>query len=139
MATSKIIFSNGKKLAMKSLFDADNTISFSWLALGYIKDTQAFNEESDFEEIIDETYSRIPLRYVPGSESVDSDTGKVTVAFEAELDYQNIITTKSINQLAVVDNGIAHSPETNFYSASIFPEFIKNNTNAMTFHIEFRF
>ena len=141
---SKIIFSEGKELAMKGMFDTSETHSFPWIALGHVNNNNGFEDTQNpgaagnhFEEISDETYSRIPLKYK--STDIDTDSGKVTVLFEAQLDYQNISTTHSINQLAVVDNGQANSANTKFYSATVFPEFSKNSQNAMTFVIGFRF
>lgn len=141
---SKIIFSDGKELAMKSLFDDTEARSFSWVALGYVSQDNGFEDSQNvgatgnkFSEITEDSYSRIPLKFK--NTEKDSSTGKVTVFFEAELDYNNIRTTTSINQLAVVDNGDALNANTKFYSATVFPEFSKNNQNAMTFVIGFRF
>lgn len=146
MTVSKIIFTEGKELAMKSLFDANETYSFSWIAIGNSPTGQGFENSqtpgtssagNGFVEIEDETYSRIPLKYK--STDIDNDSGKVTVMFEAQLDYQNIITSTTINQLAVVDNGQRNNANTKFYSATTFPSFTKNSQNAMTFVIGFRF
>ena len=141
---SKIIFSGGKELAMKGLFDASEMHSFTWLALGYSSTNNGFEDSQDpgatgnrFEEIQSDTYTRIPLTFK--STDIDEDTGKVTVYFQADLDYQNIATTQNINQLAVVDNGQPNSANTKFDSATMFPTFSKTSQNAMTFVIGFRF
>lgn len=139
MGESKIIFTKGKELALKSLFTTTDTTTFPYLAIGY-DDQSSFDnsaENGGFKEITDTTYKRIPLR--AGTVEVDSTTNKVTVPFIADLEYTNITATTPINQLAVVDSGTANDPNTNFYAATTFPKFDKNELNAITFTIGFRF
>ena len=141
MGESKIIFTDGKKVAMKSLFNSDNTDSFPYLALGYDADSNGFTDsqtENGFNEITDDTYERIPLTNGIDKD-VDATTGKVTVEFTANLDYTNIKTTKSINQLAIVDSQTKHDGNTRYYAATMFPPFSKNEGNSITFTIGFRF
>ena len=142
MATlSKIIFTDGKEIAMKSLFDSNLTDSFPYLALGYLSGG-GFTDSQDtpdngFVEIDESTYKRIELHYKDTEK--DDSTGKVTVTFTAELDYSNIEETRPINQIAVVNSGTPHDANTKFYSATTFPTFQKHSQNAMTFVIGFRF
>lgn len=144
MATlSKIIFTDGKELAMQRLFDNSYTEAetFPYLALGYSNgggfvDSQD-TPDNGFIEIDESTYERIELHYKDTEK--DDSTGKVTVTFSAELDYSNITETRPINQIAVVNSGVAHDGQTKFYSATTFPTFQKHAQNAMTFVIGFRF
>ena len=149
---SKIIFSEGKEIAMNSLFttkDSESFSSFPYVAVGYSNEGGSFKdfqtpgtgeEANGFVEIpaSDTTYTeRLELRYYKTEE--DKDTGKVTVLFSADLDYKQIETTTPINQIAIVNTSVPNDPNTKFYSATSFPTFNKNNQNAMTFIVGFRF
>lgn len=142
----QVIFMNGKIKGLQKLFSSDN---FGYLAIGKAvnEDDNGFeNPTSDtgstgFNEISviddDSTYSRIPLRAI--SDVVkDTDTGKVTVKFTADLDTTNITKGIRINQLAIVDSSSSTDPNTVIYAASTFPTFTKSEKIAITFLIEMK-
>ena len=144
MANTQVIFLNGKEQAIKYLFTGSGT-SFNYLALGYDSSASGFVDPSietgastNFDEIDAPDYQRIELTY--HSTDLEKDTGKVLVKFEGTLDYANIQASNSINQLAIVNNGVAGDvSNTDIYAATTFPTFTKNSTTSITFVVGFRF
>ena len=142
----QIIFINGKEKGLKALFSSDN---FGYLAIGKatIEDDNGFEnplndiDSNGFNEISvvndDSTYQRIPLQVVDDTIK-DTDTGKVTVKFTADLDIDNIVSGIRINQLAIVDSSDSTDPNTVMYAASTFPTFTKSEKIAITFLIEMK-
>lgn len=142
----QIIFIEGKEKGLKSLFSQAN---FGYLALGYSESDNGFFNPSEgdtegtyggFHEIdvvADPTYERVPL--IPNGEvTKDVDTGKVSVQFTADINIDNIIDQKTINQFAICDSGPEPSAATTFYAASTFPNFNKSSDVAITFLIEMK-
>lgn len=142
----QIVFMDGKIKGLQTLFSKDN---FGYLAIGKAEeendngfenptndtDPSGFNEISVVND--DSSYSRIPLNDI--SDIVkDTDTGKVTVKFTADLDIDNITSGIRINQLAIVDSSESTDPNTIIYAASTFPTFTKSEKIAITFLIEMK-
>ena len=145
MATkSQVIFMGGKELALKALFTEPN---FCYLAIGYASEGNGFEdtgsakleEISGFQELEEiNSYERIKLEVDTSSPvETDPDTGKVLVKFIATLPTSNIEQEQPINQLAIVDSKDINA-ETNVYSATTFPKFIKTKDSSITFVIGFR-
>lgn len=135
-----IIFMEGKAVGLKMLFNQEH---FGYLAVGHVDNDNGFiNPESDsvsngFNEISlteDSTYHRVPLT-IHSDPILNTDNGRVTVKFTAELDIDNIISGISINQLAIVDSETAHDPNTIFYAAATCANYDKNETLALVFEI----
>lgn len=148
MTTQKknnIIFMDGKEQVLQRLF---SSTEFGYLAVGYnnSSDTNGFenidpndeNSENGFMEISQvesSTYSRVPLSF-HSILNKDSDTGKVTAKFTAELDIDNIIEDIPINQIAIVDSSEVEDASTTFFAASVTETFSKNEKLALVFVIE---
>lgn len=147
---NQIIFLKGKAKGLEALFNVSN---FGYLALGFAENDNGFYNPTDsdedsstfggFQEIsldTDPTYSRIPL-VSSKNPILDIDTGKVSLEFTADLDVDNIqggvdgITT--INQFAICDSS-EPTADTTFYAASVFPNFSKSDSVALTFVIEMK-
>lgn len=142
--SKQVIFMDGKEKGLKILFGPDN---FGYLALGKATDpddngfenplndnySNGFNEISVVND--DSTYQRIPLQLVEDTIK-NTDNGRVTVKFTADLDIENIVSGIDINQLAIVDSSDSTDPNTIIYAASTFPSQQKSEKNALTFLIE---
>lgn len=145
--SSQLIFLEGKEIALKSLFQANNSEeveNFGYLAIGYDPEATGFVDEegstiSDkgFQEISeDSNYTqRLELEYL--DTTPDYDTSTVLVRFKAVLP-SDVIIGQNINQFAVVNNSTPNSADTKIYSASTFPVFNKTNTSSITFIVSFR-
>lgn len=140
---NNIIFLEGKEKVLQKLF---SSTEFGYLAVGYNSsdDTNGFiNVDHDdditpngFYEISDDsTYERVPLSF-HSIINRDSDNGKVTAKFTAELDLDNIINNVPINQIAIVDSSEKGDASTTFFAASVTEEFIKSEKLALVFVIE---
>ena len=154
---NQIIFMKGKELALKHLFGTEVPSPFGYLAIGHsttevngFVDPLATNNSTlsadelgpynnGFMELPEgNNYHRIPLNLRTNDITYDQDTGKVLVKFEATLSEDNIISSEVINQLAIVDDASVQSANTNFYSATVFPDFTKSDQSSITFVIGFR-
>ena len=142
---NNIIFMNGKEKVLQKIFDSSN---FGYLAVGYniSSDTNGFVNPDSEETVLDNgfmeissgqstTYSRVPLSFHSIVDK-DSDNGKITAKFTAELDLDNIIEDIPINQIAIVDTDLVGDASTTFFAASVTEEFKKNERLALVFVIE---
>lgn len=141
---TNIIFMEGKEKVLEKLF---STTEFGYLAVGHNDslDTNGFinvdkedeNSVNGFYEIsTDSTYERVPLSF-HSILNRDSDSGKVTAKFTAELDLDNIVNNVPINQIAIVDSADKNNKaSTTFFAAAVTEEFIKNEGLALVFVIE---
>ena len=145
---SNIIFMSGKEKIIQKIFSSDSTnAGFGYLAVGYNSsaDNGFINEDpsesgssNGFIEISrndSSTYQRVPVSY-HSILNRDSDNGKITAKFTAELDIDNIIEDIPINQIAIVDNSEANSASTTYFAASVTETFTKNEKLALVFVIE---
>lgn len=138
---NNIIFLEGKEKILQKFF---SSTEFGYLAVGYsnTEDTNGFvnvdpddeTTQNGFFEIQDNTYQRVPLSF-HSIISRDTDNGKVTAKFTAELDLDNIIDNVPINQIAIVDS-LSQTANTTFFAAAVTEEFIKNEKLALVYVIE---
>lgn len=136
---SQMFFTSGKEKALKEIFTGESP-TFGYIALGYVQDasTNGFESESDFQELEDVNYERLPISLdTTSTTEVDTDTGKVLVKFTATLPNSIILDQKSINQIAVVDNKNIGA-NTTIYCATTFPTFTKTQDSSITFILGFR-
>ena len=135
-----IIFMDGKAVGLSVLFDKNH---FGYLAVGHVDSDNGFVEPNanstsngfhEIEETEDTTYTRVPLTMHPNIIK-NTENGRVTVKFTAELDVDNIISGITINQLAIVDSATARDPDTIFYAAATCANYDKNETLALVFEI----
>lgn len=151
--TSQKIFAKGKAMALDSLF-VGNDAPFGYLAVGYSEENDGFDDPientsissssnySGFKEIdfTQYEYERVPLTLVDAADftniNYNSSTQTVTRTYQATLETGNIKGT-NINQIAIVSNDGQSEAETDFYSATTFATFYKNDQSSITFRISF--
>ena len=138
---NNIIFLEGKEKILQKFF---SSTEFGYLAVGYsnTEDTNGFvnvdpddeTTQNGFFEIQDNTYQRVPLSF-HSIISRDTNNGKVTAKFTAELDLDNIIDNVPINQIAIVDS-LSQTANTTFFAAAVTEDFVKNEKLALVYVIE---
>lgn len=147
MASSQLIFVKGKEKALDALFNGSSTDkpAFGYLAIGYSDDIGFVDPglEEDSTQFVENNFNEIEgserlilTKATDSPVTIDTETGKVTVRYQAVLETGNI-NNQNINQIAVINNEEKTDTD-QIYSATSFQTFYKTNQTSLTFVIAFQ-
>ena len=142
---NQVVLMDGKEKAILTLFNQQN---FGYLAIGSKGATES-NELfepttvggdwgfTEVQSLDDSTYLRISLTPT-GKKSRDTNTGKVTIEFQADLEFDNIQIPRIINQFGICDNSDENNEDTEFLIGVAHPNVSKNERIGLSFVIDIR-